>query len=37
MVNHQVIGLIRINKKVDIIATTVSYNFYQLNAQSTRT
>jgi hypothetical protein len=31
------IGLTRINRKVDLIATTVSYNAYQLNAQPTIT
>jgi hypothetical protein len=27
------IGLSRINQKIDLIATTVSYNSYKLNAQ----
>jgi hypothetical protein len=33
----KMIGLSRINRKVDPSATTVSYNSYQLNAQSTKT
>jgi hypothetical protein len=37
MVSHQKIGVTRINQKVDLIAATVSYNTYQLNAQPTIT
>jgi hypothetical protein len=37
MVSHQNLGVTRINWKVDYSATTVSYNSYQLNAQSTKT
>jgi hypothetical protein len=37
MVNYQVIELTRINRKIDLIAITVSYNCYQLNAQPSRT
>jgi hypothetical protein len=33
MVNHQAIGLTRINMKVDLDATTISYISYKLNAQ----
>jgi hypothetical protein len=35
-ISHQKIGVRRINWKVDSSATTVSYNSYQLNAQSTK-
>jgi hypothetical protein len=35
-VRHKVIGLTRISRKVDLIATTVSYNSYRLHAQSIR-
>jgi hypothetical protein len=34
MVSHQVIGLTRLNMKVDLNANTVSYNSYILSAQS---
>jgi hypothetical protein len=34
MVNHHGIGLTRINRKVNPNVTTVSYNSYELNAQS---
>jgi hypothetical protein len=37
MVNHQMRGLTRINRKVDLNAAMVSYNSYKLNAQSNRT
>jgi hypothetical protein len=37
MILHQVIGLTRLNKKVDLNATTTPYNSYKLNAHSTRT
>jgi hypothetical protein len=37
MVSHQKIGVTRINQKIDLIATTMSYNAYQLNAQATIT
>jgi hypothetical protein len=33
-VSHQEIGLTRINRKVNLNATTVPYNSYELNAQS---
>jgi hypothetical protein len=36
-VSHQNLGVTRINWKVDYSATMVSYNSYQLNAQSTKT
>jgi hypothetical protein len=34
MVSHQIIGLTRIIKMVDLNATTMSYNSIKLNAQS---
>jgi hypothetical protein len=34
MVTHQEIGSIRMNKKVNLNATTVTYNSYKLNTQS---
>jgi hypothetical protein len=33
MVSHKVIGLTRIDRKVDLHATTTPYNSYKLNAQ----
>jgi hypothetical protein len=34
MLSHKEIGLIRINRKVNLNATTMSYNSYRLNAKS---
>jgi hypothetical protein len=34
MVNHKVIGLTRMNRKVALNATMAPYNSYELNAQS---
>jgi hypothetical protein len=34
MVSHHKMGVIRINRKIDLNATRVSSSFYRLNAQS---